>query len=246
MKPILELKKVNYSFGSTKVLSDISFSVMKGDFLGLVGQNGSGKTTLLKLLLNLYKCKKGAISLFGEKKEIFDDWYKIGYIPQKATNFSQDFPATVFEIVATGLLSKKSFPKRFSVEDKTAVLAVLTKVNMQEFIKRRIGELSGGQQQRVFIARALITNPELLILDEPTTGVDQQTQNSFYDLLGQLHKSGVTIILVSHDIDRITHYVTKIARLNQHLDFYGTHDEFCKHPHEDNDHHCLDLGGHKC
>jgi zinc transport system ATP-binding protein len=112
---------------------------------------------------------------------------------------------------------------------------------MQDNFNKRIGELSGGQQQRVLIARALVTKPEILILDEPTTGVDQATQSKFYELLGELNKEGISIILVSHDLSRITRYVNKVASLNKKLEFYGSHEDFCKHPDRDADHHCLTI-----
>ncbi|MFT4326140.1 MAG: metal ABC transporter ATP-binding protein [Candidatus Woesearchaeota archaeon] len=239
MKTILDVKNIDFSYGRTKVLSDVSFSIQKGDFIGLVGENGSGKTTLLKLLLDLQTIQKGSITLFGTPIPKFKSWDKIGYVPQKATNISEQFPATVQEIVATGLLPLKKFPKKYAKTDHTLVDEALQEVNMLEYKQRRIGQLSGGQQQRVLIARALVTNPEFLILDEPTTGVDQKTQNSFYNLLGTLNKKGITILLVSHDLHRITHHTTKIASLHTTLDFYGTHEEFCKHPHKKEDHHCL-------
>jgi len=241
MTSLVEIKDLSYSFGSTEVLSKITFSINKGDFVGLIGPNGSGKTTLIKLLLGLYKLSKGSIKILGTNIETFTQWDKIGYVPQKATNFSDTFPATVQEVVLTGCLSNKKFPKKYSSKDYEMVLESLKKVEMQDYLSRRIGELSGGQQQRVLIARAVVTKPDILVLDEPTTGVDQETQNKFYDLLGELNKEGISILLVSHDLARITRYVTKIASLNKKLDFYGTHKEFCSHPDHDSDHHCLKI-----
>jgi zinc transport system ATP-binding protein len=238
---IIKIEKVSFNYGSTKVLENISFNIEKGDFIGLIGPNGSGKTTLLRLILGLYPLQKGKITLFGKNINNFEDWKKIGYVPQKATNINESFPATVREVVQTGLLSKKNFPKRFNKDDYEKVLLSLKRVEMESFMERRIGNLSGGQQQRVLIARAMISEPDILLLDEPTTGIDQSSQKRFYDLLGELNKEGLTIILVSHDINRITNYVTKIASLNRNLEFYGTHDEFCKHPIGEHDHHCLEL-----
>ncbi len=241
MDSLVDIRNLSFHFGSTTVLSNISFSINKGDFVGLIGPNGSGKTTLIKLLLGLYKIQKGIIRINGKEISHFSDWGTIGYVPQKVTNFSDTFPATVQEIVLTGCLSNKKFPRRYTSEDRKTTLDALKKVEMQGFLNRRIGELSGGQQQRVFIARALVTRPDLLILDEPTTGVDQVTQNKFYDMLGALNKEGISIVLVSHDLGRITRHVTKVASLNKKLDFYGTHEEFCSHPDHDADHHCLTI-----
>jgi zinc transport system ATP-binding protein len=238
---IIRAENVSYKLGSTLVLENISLQINKGDFVGLIGPNGSGKTTLLSLILGLYPLQTGSILLFKKRISEFDEWNRIGYVPQKATNIKDNFPATVQEIVQMGLLSSKGFPKRFSNEDHEKVIGALRTVGMENYDKRRIGNLSGGQQQRVLIARALVSNPEVIILDEPTTGVDQATQKKFYDLLGELNNNGITIMLVSHDISRITNYVTKVASLNRKMVFYGTHDEFCRHPEGEHDHHCLEL-----
>ncbi|MDD3861993.1 MAG: ABC transporter ATP-binding protein [Candidatus Gracilibacteria bacterium] len=232
---IVEIKKMNYKFGSTLALSDISLEIKKGDFLAIIGQNGSGKTTLLKLILGLYESEKSQISLFGENLTEFNSWNKIGYVPQKAIHFENNFPATVEEVVEMGLLSGKKNPKIITKEDRVKIANALKEVDMLKYKNRRIGNLSGGQQQRVLIAKALVSHPEILFLDEPTTGVDTETQCKFYELLKNLNSKGITIVLISHDIGRITKYVTKIASLNQRLEFYGSHEEFCawdkKHSH---------------
>lgn len=247
MQDILEINNVRFDYHNTQVLSDITFNVKKGDFIGLIGSNGSGKTTLLKLILGLLKIKEGNIKIDGVDIKEFKEWSKIGYVSQKATNIENNFPATVQEIVSMGLLSIKNFPKILSKDDEVKVHNSLKQVGMQHYFSRRIGELSGGQQQRVLIAKAMISKPKLLILDEPTTGIDQDSQIKFYKILGKLNNQGTTIILVSHDISSITHYVTKIASLNQSLEFYGSHEDFCafdkKHKHETHNHKlCLDRG----
>lgn len=241
MTAILNIENVSHSFDNNQVLSKVSFIVNKGDFIGLIGPNGSGKTTLVKLILGLYPLQHGKIKIDGKDLKDFNEWHKISYVPQKATSIHEAFPASVKEVVATGLLPLKKFPRTYTVEDYKNVGNVLHKVGMQKFADRRIGELSGGQQQRVLIARSLIAEPDLIILDEPTTGVDQENQKKFYDLLGGLNKEGISILLISHDIERITNYVTKIASLNKTLEFYGTHHDFCMHPAGDKDHHCLIL-----
>lgn len=240
-KSLLEIKDVTFSYGNERVLEDIDLHVEQGDFIGLIGPNGSGKTTLLKLILGLLPLQHGSIRLLGKDRKKFDDWAQIGYVPQKAASATEQFPASVKEIVATGLLAKKRLPRRYTKADQQAVDTALKQTNITTLADKRIGELSGGQQQRALIARALAPKPKLLMLDEPTTGVDQETQQQFYDLLHQLNKQGITIIIVSHDLHRITNHVNKIASLNRTLKFYGTHEEFCAHPDNEHDHHCLEL-----
>lgn len=247
MNKILELKDISFSYSNTNVLSNINLVIEKGDFVGLIGPNGSGKTTLLKIILGILPLQKGTIKISGKSLTEFNDWSLLGYVPQKATNIEVQFPATVREVVAMGLLSAKKFPKIFTSSDYEKIANALKAVQMEEFADKRIGELSGGQQQRVLIARAMICEPEILFLDEPTTGIDPESQRKFYELLGQLNNQGVTVVLVSHDIGRITKYVTKIASLNQKLEFYGTHAEFCshdkKHKHKYHSHNlCLNRG----
>ncbi|MBN2373996.1 metal ABC transporter ATP-binding protein [bacterium] len=224
----ISVKNVYYSYGPTNVLSDISFDIKRSDFLAILGPNGSGKTTLLKLILGIIPLSKGEIELFGKKVNDFSQWNRLGYVPQNATHIDPFFPVSVNEIVAMGLLSGKAFPRFISSKDASLIDQALEKVDMNEFKKKRIGELSGGQQQRVFIARAIVNQPDVLFLDEPTTGVDVTTQTRFYDILNSLNKShGITIVLITHDIGVVTKYVTKVACLNQRLIYHGSHDEFC-------------------
>ena len=141
-----------------------------------------------------------------------------------------------------GLLAQKSFPRLMNLKDSKRIQEALAGVHMERWGERRITELSGGQQQRVLIAKALVTRPDVLILDEPTTGIDQENQHSFYNLLGRLHTGGMTIVLVTHDIGRITRHVTKVASINQRLTFYGNHKEFCANNPEHEHSLCLDRG----
>ncbi len=234
--PIIQLKDISFAYTTTDVVKDISFEINEGDFVGLIGPNGSGKTTLLKIMLGILKPRKGEILILQKNINVFNEWFKIGYVPQKATNIAKDFPATAEEIVSMGLLSIKKIPKIMTKEDKLKINEALKIVKMTAFAKTRITELSGGQQQRILIAKALVTNPKILLLDEPTTGVDQENQTSFYELLGKLNKTGITIVLVTHDIGRITDHVTKVASINQTLTFYKDHNKFCSkdknHKHE--------------
>ncbi|MFZ3588174.1 metal ABC transporter ATP-binding protein [Bacillus sp. DJP31] len=226
---IMEIEHLSFRYNQQKVLDDINISIPKGAFLGLVGPNGSGKSTLLKCLLGLLHPSEGSIKLFGEKIENFKEWHKIGYVSQKANSFNSGFPATVFEVVTTGLVSKKGLFRRITSTDKELIRHAIEAVGMNEFMNRNIGELSGGQQQRVFIARALVSEPELLILDEPTVGVDSKTVHNFYQMLGSLNvEKKITLLLVTHDIGTITDKVSHVACLNNHLHFHGNTEEFSK------------------
>lgn len=225
--PIVEIDHISYRYEKEQVLEDIHLSIPKGAFLAIVGPNGSGKSTLIKLLLNLLKLQKGKILLFGEEIEKFKDWQKVGYVSQKANSFNSGFPATVYEVVASGLTKRLGLFRFLKKEDKQKILDAIESVGMLSFLQRNIGELSGGQQQRVFIARALVSNPELLILDEPTVGVDAKNVNHFYEMLEDLNKKwGITLLLVTHDISAISDKVSHVACLNKHLHFHGETKEY--------------------
>lgn len=222
MKPIVKVQNLSYKYSKDKVLEDVSLEVPKGAFLAIVGPNGSGKSTLLKLILGLLKIQNGTIELFGENIRQFKDWHKVGFVSQKANSFNSGFPATVFEVVQSGLTKKIGlfhFPKK---EDKQQVKKALESVGMLAFQNRSIGELSGGQQQRVFIARSLVSEPQLLILDEPTVGVDSKNVHQFYEILEMLNKKlGITLILVTHDVGTVTDKVTHVACINKKIHFHG-------------------------
>ncbi|MGJ7921391.1 metal ABC transporter ATP-binding protein [Neobacillus sp. LXY-4] len=226
-EPIVKIQGVSYRYEKENVLEDINLSIHKGAFLGIVGPNGSGKSTLLKLILGLIRPQSGEISLFGQEIARFKDWHKIGYVSQKANSFNTGFPATIFEVVASGLTKKLGLFRSLSKEDRKKVYHAVQLVGMESLINQNIGELSGGQQQRVFIARALVSEPELLILDEPTVGVDAKNVSSFYQLLEELNKhEGITLLLVTHDIGTISDKVTHVACLNKNLHFHGETREF--------------------
>jgi zinc transport system ATP-binding protein len=225
---LIQVENVSFDYNGVKVLRDISFSVGVGDFLALIGPNGSGKTTLIRIILGILKPPSGHVLLMGKEIGRFTDWQRIGYVPQKATHRDPYFPASVREIVAMGLLSQKSFPRLVTRRDAAAIDRALESVDMLALKSRRIGELSGGQQQRVFIARAIVNGPDVLFLDEPTAGVDAETQTRFYEMLADLNqKQNLTIVLVTHDFSIITKHVNKVACLNQRLVFHGTHEDFC-------------------
>ncbi|WP_175639784.1 metal ABC transporter ATP-binding protein [Metabacillus schmidteae] len=224
---IVEIKDLNFTYERQRVLEDINLTIEKGSFLGLVGPNGSGKTTLLKCLLGLLKPQQGEIKLFGQQIQKFKNWHEIGFVSQKANSFNTGFPASVFEVVSSGLTSRLGMFKFMNRQDRTKVYEAIEAVGLSAFTKRNIGEMSGGQQQRAFIARAIVSNPKLLILDEPTVGVDAQTVQNFYDMLLTLNKDlGITLLLVTHDIGTITDKVSHVACINKHLHFHGNSKEF--------------------
>lgn len=227
VKPIIQIKQLSYHYEKENVLEDINLIVPTGAFLAIVGPNGSGKSTLLKLILGLLKLQQGEITIFEKDIAHFKDWHTIGFVSQKANSFNTGFPATVFEVVASGLTKKLGIIRPMGKIDKQKVHEAIDAVGLTKFSKQNIGELSGGQQQRVFIARALVSAPKILILDEPTVGVDAQRVQSFYHLLEDLNKNrGITLLLVTHDIGTVSDKVTHVACLNKHLHFHGKTEEF--------------------
>lgn len=227
--PVVSIKNVSFQYEKRTVLDHVSFDIHHGDFVGLVGPNGSGKSTLIKIILGLLKPNDGEVKLFNQSISSFQDWHKIGYVSQKANSFNTGFPSTVFEVVSMGLYGKMGLFKWMGKKEKKKVQDALEMVGMTEYAKQSIGMLSGGQQQRVFIARALVSDPELLILDEPTVGVDVQSNEQFYELLEKMNRElNVSILLVSHDMSVITTKVDRVACLNKKLHFHGAPKEFEK------------------
>jgi len=225
--PILNIKNLSYAYEDREVLEDIDFTIQPGRFVGLVGPNGSGKTTLIKLILGLIKHKRGNIELFGTPIEKFKDWDRIGFVSQKANSFNTGFPASVFEVVSMGLTSKVGYLHFFRKKHKEKIKEAIDLVGMSEYIHKNVGDLSGGQQQRVFIARALVSEPDFLILDEPTVGVDAENVQRFYEMLADLNRNkGITLLFVTHDIGTMTAYATDIACLNKHIHFHGDPSSF--------------------
>ena len=223
--PVAELEHVCFDYGGERVLDQISLLVRRGDFLGIIGPNGSGKTTLLRVLLKLLPPGCGHVRLFGQDVRAFRAWHRLGYVPQKATTFESRFPASVLEVVRSGRSGWTPLARPFGTHDYEASLRALEIVGLADMRDRLIGSLSAGQQQRVFIARALVRDPELLVLDEPTVGVDLDAQEQFYSLLRELNREGRTLILVSHDIAVVAKEVTQLACLNRTLVFHGPPDE---------------------
>lgn len=224
---IIELKNVSFSYGEDLAIENLSLSIHRGDYLGIIGPNGGGKSTVLKLMLGLLEPTNGEISLFGTSIKQFKDWLKIGYVSQHVTHIDPNFPMTVAEVVSMGRYPKIGMFRMVSQEDKTIVKESLRHVEMLEHKDRLIGDLSGGQQQRVFIARALAGQPEIIVLDEPTAGIDIKTQKQFYTLLQKLNTElHLTLVLVSHELDIVAHESTEIAYINKSLVYHGTPKQF--------------------
>jgi zinc transport system ATP-binding protein len=215
----VSVESVSYDYGQGLTLDRISFAVDEGDLLGIIGPNGAGKTTLFSCMLGLIEDYSGTITVL--EKDIRKDrrtLKEIGYVPQRKS-IEQNFPATVEEVVSLGAVSKKPTRQK--------IYSALETVGMSELKDRRIGELSGGQQQRVLIAKALVNNPRLIILDEPVTGIDQETQNRFYSLIKKLNQENkITIIWSSHDLDAIKKLANKVACINRSMFFHGQAGDF--------------------
>lgn len=227
---IFEVRDLSYVYTDrpekTTALKDINLKINKGDFLAIVGPNGSGKTTLVKLILGLLPLQKGEILINGNRSRQFNNWDEVGYVSQKANSFQKGFPATVSEVVMSGLSKKKGLFRRFKKSDFRERDRVLELLDIKDLADKNISALSGGQTQRVFIARALVTRPSILVLDEPTVGVDARHVKEFYDVLGRLKDEAVTILLVTHDIGVVVDKADYVACINEHLHFHGSNHEF--------------------
>lgn len=215
---LVEIENLTVDYEGILALDKVNFSIDSKDFLGIIGPNGAGKTTLFSCMLGLLSNYKGEIRFFGKNIRKSKQYlHQIGYVPQKPI-FEKNFPATILEVVGMSLTKN-------SKSDK--IDEVLQKVWLHELSHRRIGDLSGGQQQRVFIAKALVNDPQILILDEPVTGIDSQSKELFYQILRDLNqKENITIIWSSHDLDAVAKLATKVACLNRTLFFHGISEEF--------------------
>jgi zinc transport system ATP-binding protein len=209
-KNIIEIKDVSFAYGENWVLKNINLNIHKGDYIGIIGPNGGGKTTLVRLILNLIKPTSGSIKVYSQS---------VSYVGQKASDIDQHFPITVSEVVNLGT-------------DKVSTIKAMEDVGITDLRNRLVGTLSGGQLQKVFIALALAQKPEIMFLDEPTSGIDQTSQNDFYKLLKKLNQEmGITLVVISHDVGIITKEATEIAAINQNVAFYGPASNFIKEEH---------------
>jgi len=225
---LININNLFYKYNKTDVLENINLSIKDDDFLAIIGPNGGGKSTLLKLILGLLTPVSGKI-----EKKIKNSL--LGYVPQN-TNLNIDFPITALEIVLMGHISSKNRIFGYSKEDIESAMSSLAKVSMAEYANSKIGDLSGGQRQRVFIARALCSNPKIMLLDEPTASIDVKGQREIYELLNELNKS-ICIVVVSHDISVLLNYAKNVAHINKNL-VYHSLENIQKNIHTQNEHLC--------
>ncbi len=213
MKPLIELKSVYAGYNQENVLENVNLKINDFDFIGVIGPNGGGKTTLLKLILGLLKPTQGII-----QNSLVEKSHSIGYLPQ-LNKFDKEFPITVEEVVMSGLQAEKPWYKKYSREDKKIVRQTLEHLHILTYRTKILSELSGGELQRTLLARALVSSPKMLVLDEPDTFVDNKFERELYDLLKELN-SKMTIVLVSHDVGQISSVVKTIACVNKKLHYH--------------------------
>jgi zinc transport system ATP-binding protein len=213
---IADIEQVAFSYNDQVVLENVSLKIFEGDFVAMIGPNGGGKTTLLKLILGLLPPSKGKIHIFDRPPQKTS--YLLGYVPQDV-HINQNFPITAIDVVLMGKLLPGKRWQRNPLKDRQEALAALRHMEMEAFADTKIGELSGGQRQRIFIARALVTKPRLLLLDEPTASIDSKGQADFFRLLEALNKE-MTILMVSHDLLAISRHVKSVACVNRHLHYH--------------------------
>ena len=213
---IVKIKDLWFTYNGQTVLEDVSLDIRHGDFIAMIGPNGGGKTTLLKLMLGLLKPRKGSIRVLGDTTEKAS--HHIGYVSQDV-HINRSFPITSIDVVLMGKLGPNKRWGRSAAQDHREALEALERMEIEAFADSKIGELSGGQRQRVFIARALVTKPKVLLLDEPTASIDPKGQAEFYGLLKELNKD-ITILVVSHDLVAISIYVKSVACVNKRLHYH--------------------------
>lgn len=217
MNKLIEIKNLTVGYESKpNVLKEVNLTVYQDDFLGIIGPNGGGKTTLLRTILGLIKPQSGSIAFYDNGQQVSS--LNIGYLPQ-INRIDKKFPISVSDVILSGLTPGKNLFRRYCREDKQKVSAVAGRLGIEDLLPRAIGELSGGQLQRVLLGRAIVDNPKLIILDEPSTYVDKLFETNFYKLLGDINKD-IAIVLVSHDVGTIISLVKNIACVNAGLHYH--------------------------
>ena len=220
MTPIIQIEHLAAGYDGKQVLNDINLTVYQDDYLGIIGPNGGGKTTLMRLILGLMKPTDGSIKYFKDGKEVKE--ISMGYLPQY-NSLDKQFPISVYEVVLSGLSRSKSLFSRYPQAHPQQVLDTLERMQLTEYKDRHIAALSGGQLQRVLLARAIVSRPDVVILDEPNTYIDRRFQKQMYEMLEQINKD-CAIIIVSHDIAEVLNNVKHIACVNHHLHYHDTAD----------------------
>lgn len=214
--PIIQIEELYAAYDEKTVLRNVNLSVYERDFLGIIGPNGGGKTTLIKNILGLHQPQKGKIRFYKEGKEVPE--INMGYLPQY-NNIDKKFPISVYEVILSGLSKQKSIFRKYSNEQHELVRQMIVRMGLEGMDKRAIGELSGGQLQRALLGRALVSNPEVIILDEPNTYIDKRFEAKLYSLLEDINKE-TAIILVSHDIGTVLKNVKTIACVNETVHYH--------------------------
>ena len=209
---LINIKNLFFKYQKTEVLENVNLTIKDDDFLAIIGPNGGGKSTLLKLILGLLPLQSGTIEKNIENNQV-------GYVPQN-TNLNIDFPITALEVVLMGHISSKKRLFGYSKDEISCALESLNQVGVKDYANKKIGDLSGGQRQRVFIARALCSNPKIMLLDEPTASIDVQGQQEIYELLRELNKS-ICIVVVSHDLSILLNYAKNVAHVNRGLVYHS-------------------------
>jgi zinc transport system ATP-binding protein len=223
----LELHDVSVDYGHDQALVGASLRIDQGEFVGILGPNGAGKSTLLRAALGLVRPRTGSVKLFGKPLAAFDEWVRVAYVSQNASHVDGQFPATALEVVLLGRVARRGLFRWLGAEDHAMALEALKEVDAAHLADRRIGTLSGGERQRVLLAKALCGAPDLLFLDEPTTGVDPGARADFYQLLDHLnHDHDLTVVLVSHDTEALVHSAHRIVAVNRKIVYDDTSERF--------------------
>ncbi|MGV8025737.1 MAG: metal ABC transporter ATP-binding protein [Anaerolineaceae bacterium] len=217
-QPVIQIHNLWAGYDTQPALEDINLDVMQGDFIGLIGPNGGGKTTLFRVLMGLIEPMKGEVIVMGTSAK--KGRCHIGYVPQQVA-FDREFPISVWDVVKMGRLGCRGTLNKLKKEDETILTDSLRKVDIENLANRPIGDISVGQRQRVYIARALATMPQILLLDEPTASVDPQTTQNIYELLHKLNET-MTIVMVSHNMEAVSSHVKSIGCINRQLYYHGT------------------------
>ena len=216
MQPLIEIQHLNAGYDGRTVLRDVDLTVYDRDFLGIIGPNGGGKTTLIRCILGLLKPQSGTIAFHPQKDKQAP--LAIGYLPQYAS-IDRKFPITVQEVILSGLSSRKGLSARYSADERERAARVIARMGLEGMEQKAIGALSGGQLQRVLLGRAIVSDPEVVILDEPATYLDRRFEARLYELLAEINRD-CAIILVSHDIGTVLQQVKNIACVNETLDYH--------------------------
>ena len=230
---IIEARDLGFDYGEGWVFHKLNLDIPRGDFVAVIGANGAGKSTLMKMLAHAMPPTLGEIFYYGQPIEKFTAWHKVGYVPQNPAKMQRGFPISVEEVVSLGLLEPGRFTLRFNRHQQEAVEKVLADFRLNDLRHRKIGELSGGQQQRVFLARAMVKQPEILLLDEPATGIDTGSKVALYAMLKEINQNqGVTIVMISHDLELAAEAAKSALCINHGLCFRGDVHAALQHHHK--------------